>query len=156
MRSNNPLCFSSSGSRRTRRFFHYVLYLCLVALWCHLTTILSLRLHGLASTVSQIRGILGRRGHSRCCFREVILDLPDLSVASTRCIQEIEDGRLQKWADMPAPAIAIDFWRLVVFRKKGPGATRTVFTGIQTVVNFWLFHNGFSIGIGDTIAVRRL
>ncbi|KAG9310372.1 DNA-directed RNA polymerase II, subunit 1 [Chiua virens] len=40
----------------------------------------------------------------------------------------------------------------VVFREKGPEATRTVFTGIQMVVNFWLFHNGFSIGIGDTIA----
>jgi DNA-directed RNA polymerase II subunit RPB1 len=40
----------------------------------------------------------------------------------------------------------------VVFREKGPEATRSVFTGIQMVVNFWLFHNGFSIGIGDTIA----
>ncbi|KAI6107391.1 DNA-directed RNA polymerase II, subunit 1 [Pisolithus croceorrhizus] len=40
----------------------------------------------------------------------------------------------------------------VVFREKGPEATRQVFTGIQMVVNYWLFHNGFSIGIGDTIA----
>jgi DNA-directed RNA polymerase II subunit RPB1 len=40
----------------------------------------------------------------------------------------------------------------VVFREKGPEATRQLFTGIQMVVNFWLFHNGFSIGIGDTIA----
>ncbi|EGO19737.1 DNA-directed RNA polymerase II, subunit 1 [Serpula lacrymans var. lacrymans S7.9] len=40
----------------------------------------------------------------------------------------------------------------VVFREKGPDATRQIFTGIQMVVNFWLFHNGFSIGIGDTIA----
>ncbi|KAG1741771.1 DNA-directed RNA polymerase II, subunit 1 [Suillus paluster] len=40
----------------------------------------------------------------------------------------------------------------VVFREKGPEATRDLFTGIQMVVNFWLFHNGFSIGIGDTIA----
>ncbi|KAG1782300.1 hypothetical protein EV702DRAFT_1041172 [Suillus placidus] len=36
----------------------------------------------------------------------------------------------------------------VVFCEKGPGATRDLFTGIQMVVNFWLFHNGFSIGIG--------
>ncbi|KAH9949477.1 beta and beta-prime subunits of DNA dependent RNA-polymerase [Amylocystis lapponica] len=43
----------------------------------------------------------------------------------------------------------------VVFREKGPEATRTLFTGLQTVVNFWLFHNGFSIGIGDTIADRK-
>ncbi|KAJ7151696.1 DNA-directed RNA polymerase II, subunit 1 [Mycena filopes] len=35
---------------------------------------------------------------------------------------------------------------------KGPEATRQLFTGLQMVVNFWLFHNGFSIGIGDTIA----
>ncbi|KAI0063081.1 beta and beta-prime subunits of DNA dependent RNA-polymerase [Artomyces pyxidatus] len=43
----------------------------------------------------------------------------------------------------------------VVFREKGPEATRTLFTGLQTVVNFWLFHNGFSIGIGDTIADKK-
>ncbi|KAF8440259.1 hypothetical protein L210DRAFT_3645433 [Boletus edulis BED1] len=40
----------------------------------------------------------------------------------------------------------------VIFCEKGPEATRSVFTGIQMVINFWLFHNGFSIGIGDTIA----
>ncbi|KAG5643823.1 DNA-directed RNA polymerase II subunit rpb1 [Asterophora parasitica] len=40
----------------------------------------------------------------------------------------------------------------VVFREKGPEATRALFTGLQMVVNYWLFHNGFSIGIGDTIA----
>ncbi|KAF8835180.1 beta and beta-prime subunits of DNA dependent RNA-polymerase [Paxillus ammoniavirescens] len=39
----------------------------------------------------------------------------------------------------------------VVFCEKGPEATRRLFTGIQTVVNFWLFHNGFSVGIGNTI-----
>ena len=43
----------------------------------------------------------------------------------------------------------------VVFREKGPEATRTLFTGLQQVVNYWLFHNGFSIGIGDTIADRQ-
>jgi DNA-directed RNA polymerase II subunit RPB1 len=40
----------------------------------------------------------------------------------------------------------------VVFREKGPEATRQLFTGLQTIINYWLFHNGFSIGIGDTIA----
>ncbi|KAI0271722.1 RNA polymerase II large subunit [Gloeopeniophorella convolvens] len=40
----------------------------------------------------------------------------------------------------------------IVFREKGPEATRTLFTGLQCIVNYWLFHNGFSIGIGDTIA----
>lgn len=43
----------------------------------------------------------------------------------------------------------------IVFREKGPEATRTLFTGLQQVVNYWLFHNGFSIGIGDTIADRK-
>ncbi|KAF9007912.1 beta and beta-prime subunits of DNA dependent RNA-polymerase [Cyathus striatus] len=38
---------------------------------------------------------------------------------------------------------------------KGPEATRQLFTGLQRVVNYWLFHNGFSIGIGDTIAERK-
>ncbi|KAJ2926883.1 hypothetical protein H1R20_g10219, partial [Candolleomyces eurysporus] len=40
----------------------------------------------------------------------------------------------------------------VCFREKGPEVTRSLFTGLQMVVNYWLFHNGFSIGIGDTIA----
>ena len=40
----------------------------------------------------------------------------------------------------------------VVFREKGPEICRGVFTGLQKVVNYWLFHHGFSIGIGDTIA----
>jgi DNA-directed RNA polymerase II subunit RPB1 len=43
----------------------------------------------------------------------------------------------------------------VVFREKGPEVTRTLFTGLQRVVNYWLFHNGFSIGIGDTVADRK-
>ncbi|KZT42808.1 beta and beta-prime subunits of DNA dependent RNA-polymerase [Sistotremastrum suecicum HHB10207 ss-3] len=42
----------------------------------------------------------------------------------------------------------------VTFREKGPEVTRGLFTGLQKVVNYWLFHNGFSIGIGDTIADR--
>ncbi|KAF5324971.1 hypothetical protein D9619_009833 [Psilocybe cf. subviscida] len=40
----------------------------------------------------------------------------------------------------------------VVFPEKGPEATKQLFTGLQMVVNYWPFHNGFSIGIGDTIA----
>ncbi|KAH9982072.1 beta and beta-prime subunits of DNA dependent RNA-polymerase [Lactifluus volemus] len=38
---------------------------------------------------------------------------------------------------------------------KGPEATRTLFNGLQCIVNYWLFHNGFSIGIGDTIADKE-
>ncbi|KAF9525762.1 hypothetical protein CPB83DRAFT_870741 [Crepidotus variabilis] len=40
-------------------------------------------------------------------------------------------------------------------KTKGPEATRQLFTGLQMVVNYWLFHNGFSIGIGDTIADQK-
>lgn len=40
----------------------------------------------------------------------------------------------------------------IVFREKGPEATKQLFTGLQMVINYWLFHNGFSIGISDTIA----
>lgn len=43
----------------------------------------------------------------------------------------------------------------VVFREKGPEACVGLFTGLQWVVNYWLFHNGFSIGIGDTIADKQ-
>ncbi|KIY65400.1 DNA-directed RNA polymerase II, subunit 1 [Cylindrobasidium torrendii FP15055 ss-10] len=40
----------------------------------------------------------------------------------------------------------------VVFREKGHDATRVLFSGLQQIVNYWLFHNSFSISIGDTIA----
>ncbi|CEP25183.1 unnamed protein product [Cyberlindnera jadinii] len=39
-----------------------------------------------------------------------------------------------------------------VMREKGPRTCADLFGNIQKVVNFWLLHNGFSIGIGDTIA----
>ncbi|KAH9833573.1 uncharacterized protein C8Q71DRAFT_875436, partial [Rhodofomes roseus] len=40
----------------------------------------------------------------------------------------------------------------ICFHEKSPEAMRTLFTGLQQVVGYWLFHNGFSIGIDDTIA----
>ncbi|KAH9466080.1 hypothetical protein MJO29_007760 [Puccinia striiformis f. sp. tritici] len=39
----------------------------------------------------------------------------------------------------------------VIFREKGPQVTRGLFSGIQMVVNYWLLHHGFTIGIGDTV-----
>lgn len=30
----------------------------------------------------------------------------------TRCIEDIENGRFPEWKTMPAPEIAIDYWRL--------------------------------------------
>jgi len=40
----------------------------------------------------------------------------------------------------------------IIFRERGPEITRDFFGGCQKVVNYWLLHNGFSIGIGDTVA----
>ena len=39
----------------------------------------------------------------------------------------------------------------IVFNEKGSKACMGFFNGCQRVTNFWLLHNGFSIGIGDTI-----
>ncbi|KFZ01643.1 hypothetical protein V501_09893 [Pseudogymnoascus sp. VKM F-4519 (FW-2642)] len=39
----------------------------------------------------------------------------------------------------------------IIFNELGWLEARNFFTGCQTVVNYWLYHNGFSIGIGDTI-----
>ena len=35
-----------------------------------------------------------------------------LRLSSTRCIRDIELGRIPEWASMAAPPIAIDYWRL--------------------------------------------
>ncbi|KAJ3181374.1 DNA-directed RNA polymerase II subunit rpb1 [Gaertneriomyces sp. JEL0708] len=42
----------------------------------------------------------------------------------------------------------------VAMNEHGPEAAKRFFNGTQTVVNYWLLQNGFSIGIGDTIADR--
>ncbi|KAI9805848.1 MAG: DNA-directed RNA polymerase II subunit rpb1 [Sarcosagium campestre] len=39
----------------------------------------------------------------------------------------------------------------IIFNELGSEAAMKFFNGAQTVVNYWLLHNGFSIGIGDTI-----
>lgn len=43
----------------------------------------------------------------------------------------------------------------IIFNEKGSEAAMSFFNGAQTVVNYWLLHNGFSIGIGDTIPDRN-
>lgn len=40
----------------------------------------------------------------------------------------------------------------IIFRERGPEICRDFFGGAQRVVNYWLLNNGFSIGIGDTVA----
>ncbi|KAG0138137.1 RNA polymerase II largest subunit [Tuber indicum] len=39
----------------------------------------------------------------------------------------------------------------IIYNEKGAYRCLEFFNGCQTVVNYWLLHNGFSIGIGDTI-----
>ncbi|KAI9682843.1 MAG: DNA-directed RNA polymerase II subunit rpb1 [Trizodia sp. TS-e1964] len=43
----------------------------------------------------------------------------------------------------------------VIFNELGPAVAMKFFNGCQTVVNYWLLHNGFSIGIGDTIPDKK-
>ncbi|KAI9848280.1 MAG: DNA-directed RNA polymerase II subunit RPB1 [Sclerophora amabilis] len=43
----------------------------------------------------------------------------------------------------------------IIFNEKGPAEAMKFFNGAQTVVNYWLLHNGFSIGIGDTIPDKQ-
>lgn len=40
----------------------------------------------------------------------------------------------------------------IIFRERGPEICRDFFGGAQRVINYWLLNNGFSIGIGDTVA----
>ncbi|CDS13468.1 Putative DNA-directed RNA polymerase(Fragment) [Lichtheimia ramosa] len=42
-----------------------------------------------------------------------------------------------------------------IVNEQGPEAAKNFLTGTQQVVNYWLLQNGFSIGIGDTIADRN-
>ncbi|ROT39993.1 RNA polymerase Rpb1 [Sodiomyces alkalinus F11] len=39
----------------------------------------------------------------------------------------------------------------IIYNEHGPEAAMKFLNGVQQVVNYWLLHNGFSIGIGDTI-----
>ncbi|BFZ54625.1 DNA-directed RNA polymerase II core subunit rpo21 [Savitreella phatthalungensis] len=43
----------------------------------------------------------------------------------------------------------------IILKERGWEATRDFFTSAQMIINYWLLHNGFSIGIGDTIADKE-
>ncbi|KAF2091211.1 putative DNA-dependent RNA polymerase II largest subunit [Saccharata proteae CBS 121410] len=43
-----------------------------------------------------------------------------------------------------------------IYNSKGWEAAVSFFNGAQRVVNYWLLHNGFSIGIGDTVPSREM
>ncbi|KZV71752.1 alternative oxidase [Peniophora sp. CONT] len=48
----------------------------------------------------------------RLCHRFVGHLEEEAVLTYTRCIEELEAGRLPEWQDKPAPGIAIDYWRL--------------------------------------------
>ncbi|KIJ17691.1 hypothetical protein PAXINDRAFT_167678 [Paxillus involutus ATCC 200175] len=48
----------------------------------------------------------------RTCHRFVGYLEEEAVLTYTRCIEEIEAGHLKDWAEMPAPEIAKDYWRL--------------------------------------------
>ncbi|KAG1742397.1 AOX, alternative oxidase mitochondrial precursor [Suillus paluster] len=48
----------------------------------------------------------------RTCHRFVAHLEEEAVLTYTRCIQEMESGRLPEWNNMPAPEIAKDYWRL--------------------------------------------
>ncbi|KIK69608.1 hypothetical protein GYMLUDRAFT_33984 [Collybiopsis luxurians FD-317 M1] len=48
----------------------------------------------------------------RACHRFVGHLEEEAVLTYTKCIKEMEAGRVPEWSDMPAPQIAIDYWRL--------------------------------------------
>ncbi|KAJ4482212.1 mitochondrial alternative oxidase [Lentinula aciculospora] len=48
----------------------------------------------------------------RACHRFVGHLEEEAVLTYTKCIKEMEIGRVPEWSDMPAPQIAIDYWRL--------------------------------------------
>lgn len=86
----------------------------------HLMTFMSLREHSIF-----FRGlVLGAQGvffnlfflsyliSPRTCHRFVGHLEEEAVLTYTRCIQDLEAGRIPEWNDLPAPQIAIDYWRL--------------------------------------------
>jgi DNA-directed RNA polymerase II subunit RPB1 len=78
----------------------------------------------------------------------------DISPGDTKVI--IEDGELlagilcKKTVGSSAGGIVH-----TSMNEHGPEVTKDFFNGTQLVVNYWLLQNGFSIGIGDTIADKQ-
>ncbi|KAG6831006.1 hypothetical protein H0H87_006579 [Tephrocybe sp. NHM501043] len=48
----------------------------------------------------------------KICHRFVGYLEEEAVLTYTRCIEDVEAGRIPEWSDMPAPEIAIDYWRL--------------------------------------------
>lgn len=56
-------------------------------------------------------------------------------------------GRITKKIVGASPGTVVHF----IYNDKGPEATVEFFNAAQRIVAYWLLHNGFSVGIGDTI-----
>jgi DNA-directed RNA polymerase II subunit RPB1 len=75
----------------------------------------------------------------------------DVSVGDTKVV--IEDGQLvtgilcKRTVGSSAGGLVH-----VIFMEHGPTVCRDFFNDCQTVVNYWLLQEGFSVGIGDTVA----
>ena len=40
----------------------------------------------------------------------------------------------------------------IIWKELGPEAANVFITSVQVLVNFWLLHQGFTVGIGDTVS----
>jgi DNA-directed RNA polymerase II subunit RPB1 len=65
------------------------------------------------------------------------------------CVQngELIHGRITKKIVGASPGTVVHY----IYNDKGPEATVEFFNAAQRIVAYWLLHNGFSVGIGDTI-----
>ncbi|KAJ1927103.1 DNA-directed RNA polymerase II core subunit rpo21 [Tieghemiomyces parasiticus] len=78
----------------------------------------------------------------------------DISPGDTKVI--IEDGELVAGIVCKKTIGATEGGLIhVIMLERGPEVCMRFFNGTQTVINYWFLHNGFSIGIGDTIADPR-
>lgn len=65
---------------------------------------------------------------------------------------ELMWGRLTKKIVGASPGTVVHY----IYNDKGPEATVEFFNAAQRIVAYWLLHNGFSVGIGDTIPDERM
>jgi len=64
----------------------------------------------------------------------------------------IEDGQLM-YGVIEKKAVGASSGGIIhiLFKERGPELCRDFIGGMQKVINYWLLHHGFSIGIGDTV-----
>ncbi|ORY05979.1 beta and beta-prime subunits of DNA dependent RNA-polymerase [Basidiobolus meristosporus CBS 931.73] len=78
----------------------------------------------------------------------------DISPGDTKVV--VEDGELISGIVCKKTVGACNGgWVHVIMNEHGPEIAKKFLSGTQAVVNYWLLQNGFSIGIGDTIADEK-